>query len=51
MAVPVDKEIEVILRTKDVLHNFFVPELRLKLDTVPGIDGRLRFKPDTGGHV
>ena len=49
MAVPVDKEIEVILRTKDVLHNFFVPELRLKLDTVPGIDGRLRFKPDKVG--
>ena len=49
MAVPVDREIEVILRTKDVLHNFFVPELRLKLDTLPGAEGRLRFKPDTVG--
>lgn len=49
MSVPVNKEIEVILRTKDVLHNFFIPELRLKLDTVPGIESRLRFKPDTLG--
>jgi cytochrome c oxidase subunit 2 len=49
MTVPVNKEIEVILRTKDVLHNFFVPELRLKLDTVPDIEGRLRFKPDKIG--
>lgn len=45
MAVPVNHEIEVVLRSKDVLHNFFVPELRIKLDTVPGITGRLRFTP------
>ena len=50
MAVPVNKEIEVVLRSKDVLHNFFVPELRIKLDTVPGLVGRLRFKPDKVGE-
>ena len=49
MAVPVNKEIEVVLRSKDVLHNFFIPELRIKLDTVPGLVGRLRFKPDKVG--
>jgi cytochrome c oxidase subunit 2 len=49
MAVPVNQEIEVILRSKDVLHNFFVPELRLKLDTVPGLDGKLHFKPEKVG--
>ena len=49
MAVPVNKEIEVVLRSKDVLHNFFVPELRIKLDTVPGLEGKLRFKPDKVG--
>jgi cytochrome c oxidase subunit 2 len=49
MAVPVNKEIEVILRSKDVIHNFFVPELRLKLDTMPGLQSRLRFKPEKTG--
>ncbi|MEX2303591.1 MAG: cytochrome c oxidase subunit II [Bryobacterales bacterium] len=49
MAVPVNKEVDLILRTKDVLHNFFVPELRIKLDTVPGLIGRLHFKADKVG--
>lgn len=49
MRVPVNKEVELILKSKDVLHNFFVPELRIKLDTVPGIVGKLRFTPDTMG--
>jgi cytochrome c oxidase subunit 2 len=49
MAVPVNREIEVLLRTKDVIHDFFVPELRIKLDTVPGLVGKLRFKPEKVG--
>lgn len=49
MAVPVNREIEVQLRSKDVLHDFFVPELRLKLDAVPGLVGILRFKADKTG--
>ena len=43
MQVPVNREVEVVLKSKDVLHNFFVPELRIKLDTVPGLVGKLRF--------
>jgi len=49
MAVPVNKEVEVVLRSKDVIHNFSVRELRIKLDTVPGIIGRLRFTPTKTG--
>ncbi len=49
MAVPVNREIELLLRSKDVLHDFFVPEMRIKLDTVPGITGILRFKADKTG--
>lgn len=49
MRVPVNKEVEVVLKSKDVLHNFFVPELRIKLDTVPGLVGKLRFKPEAEG--
>ena len=29
-----------MLKSKDVLHDFFVPELRIKLDAVPGLEGR-----------
>ncbi len=49
MAVPVNREVEVILKSKDVLHSFFVPELRIKLDTVPGLELKLRFTADTKG--
>ena len=36
--VPVGKPIHVILKSKDVIHSFFLPNLRLKQDTVPGRD-------------
>jgi cytochrome c oxidase subunit 2 len=34
--VPVGKVVRVHLKSKDVIHSFFVPNLRLKQDTVPG---------------
>ena len=37
IAVPVNREVELILRSKDVTHSFFVRELRLKQDSVPGM--------------
>ena len=49
LAVPVGQEAELVLKSKDVLHNFFVPELRVKLDTVPGLVNRLRIRPDKVG--
>ena len=43
MAVPVNRPVELILRSKDVTHSFFVRELRLKQDTVPGMVIRAHF--------
>ena len=43
MGVPVNRPVEVILRSKDVIHSFFVPELRLKQDAVPGLENRIHF--------
>lgn len=43
MAVPVNRQVDLILRSKDVIHNFFVRELRLKQDAVPGLETRLHF--------
>ncbi len=47
--VPVDTPVELSLRSKDVLHSFFMPELRIKQDTVPGMVVTLRFEADTVG--
>ena len=43
MAVPVNRPVRVILRSKDVTHSFFVPQLRLKQDAVPGMAIRVHF--------
>ncbi len=34
--VPVGKPVRLILKSKDVIHSFFSPHLRLKQDIVPG---------------
>jgi cytochrome c oxidase subunit 2 len=34
--LPIDKPVKVLLRSIDVLHNFYVPEFRAKMDMVPG---------------
>ncbi len=49
IAVPVNKPVELILRSKDVTHSFFVPELRLKQDTVPGMRIRIHFTAEKVG--
>ncbi|MCC6858948.1 MAG: cytochrome c oxidase subunit II [Bryobacterales bacterium] len=37
MAVPVNRPVRVLLKTKDVTHSFFVPQFRVKQDAVPGL--------------
>ena len=37
MAVPVNRQVELLIRSQDVTHSFFVRELRLKQDAVPGM--------------
>ena len=49
MAVPVGRTIEVQLGSKDVLHSFFIPALRIKQDTVPGLRIPLRFRATQTG--
>ncbi len=43
IAVPVGRPVNLILRSKDVTHNFFVPQLRFKQDTVPGLSINVHF--------
>jgi cytochrome c oxidase subunit 2 len=34
--VPVNRVVQVFLTSKDVIHSFFLPHLRMKQDTLPG---------------
>jgi cytochrome c oxidase subunit II len=43
MAVPVNREIHLLMHAKDVGHSFFVPELRVQQDFVPGLDLSIHF--------
>jgi cytochrome c oxidase subunit 2 len=44
LGVPVNREIELILRSKDVGHSFYVRELRLQQDMLPGLAVPVHFK-------
>ncbi len=41
--VPVNKAVVAYINSKDVLHSFFVPALRVKQDAVPGMTTRFWF--------
>jgi cytochrome c oxidase subunit 2 len=50
LAVPVNHPVELILRSKDVTHSFFVRELRLKQDLVPGMEIPIHFTATQTGR-
>ena len=50
LAVPVNREVELVLRSKDVTHSFFVRELRLKQDLVPGLEIPIHFMATETGR-
>jgi cytochrome c oxidase subunit 2 len=43
LKIPVNRPIKLILHSRDVIHNFFVRELRMKQDIVPGMEIPLHF--------
>ncbi len=47
--IPMGKPIRVLMRSIDVLHNFFVPEFRAKMDMVPGAVTYFWFTPTRPG--
>jgi cytochrome c oxidase subunit 2 len=47
--VPVDTKVIFHLRSRDVLHSFFVPEFRLKQDAVPGMTIPVWFQAEKAG--
>jgi cytochrome c oxidase subunit II len=47
--LPKDKPIRFDVQTRDVLHDFWVPAFRQKIDAVPGITTHIRVKPTKTG--
>jgi cytochrome c oxidase subunit 2 len=47
--VPLGQPIKLLLRSKDVLHNFAVAQLRVKMDLVPGLVTYSWFTPTRTG--
>jgi cytochrome c oxidase subunit 2 len=49
LRVPVGRDVVLTLKSRDVVHDFFVRELRVKQDAVPGMDIPYRFRADRTG--
>ena len=47
--LPIGKPVKLLLRSKDVLHDFTVPQFRVKMDLVPGTVTHLWFTPTRTG--
>jgi cytochrome c oxidase subunit 2 len=43
LVIPKGRPVELTLRSKDVIHSFFVPALRFKQDSVPGMSIKIHF--------
>ena len=46
---PVNRPVVVRLRSKDVIHSFFLPNQRVKQDAVPGLAIEVGFTPNVAG--
>jgi cytochrome c oxidase subunit 2 len=47
--LPVGRAVKFTLTSEDVIHDMFVPAMRVKTDVIPGRYTTLWFKPDTVG--
>jgi cytochrome c oxidase subunit 2 len=45
----VNRPVELRLRSKDVIHSFWVPQLRFKQDLVPGMEIKIHFTANKVG--
>jgi len=50
LAIPVNQEIQLLMHSKDVSHSFYVRELRIQQDFVPGLDLAIHFTATKTGR-
>ena len=48
--VPVGRNVRLVLASEDVIHDFFVPAFRVKMDVVPGHYNTMWFRPTRPGR-
>jgi cytochrome c oxidase subunit 2 len=51
VVVPAGRPVEMLLTSRDVIHSFYVPELRVKQDALPGRYTSMWFRADRAGTV
>lgn len=49
LVLPKDRQVELQMRSSDVIHDLWVPEFRVKMDVVPGITTKLIIDPTREG--
>jgi cytochrome c oxidase subunit II len=45
IVLPVNKKVRVRIIAKDVLHNFYLPHFKVKMDAIPGLPTYFLFEP------
>jgi cytochrome c oxidase subunit II len=48
--VPVGRNVRLVLASEDVIHDFFVPAFRVKMDVIPGRYNTMWFRPTKAGR-
>ena len=51
LVVPEGRQVEFKIKTEDVIHDFWIPAFRLKIDAVPGITTEWRATPSRRGRL
>jgi cytochrome c oxidase subunit 2 len=53
MHVPINKKVRLVMTSEDVLHDFYIPAMRIKHDVVPNRYTEIWFQPELEGkfHV
>jgi cytochrome c oxidase subunit II len=49
LRIPAGKDVVLMLTSLDVIHSFYVPAFKVKMDAVPGMENRLFLKPTRAG--
>ncbi len=47
--VPVGRDVKLIMTSQDVIHSFYVPAFRVKMDVIPGRYTTMWFRPTRAG--
>lgn len=50
LRLPVNRPVRLFLRSKDVIHSFYLPNFRIKQDCVPGMNIEITFTPTEVGE-